>query len=100
MEETLKTLVKQIHSKLGESVDFLVVMGQNKNNIGVTAQGGDINKIAETLFFLIHQQEKDLSMNIYQIIKLIVVNMVKNNSIYAKDLLTAVTQYISLEHGK
>lgn len=100
MEQTLKELVEKISAGGGEDMNFLIVLAQNKEKLGITAQSGDINRIAETLFYIIHQQERPLSMNVYQIIKLIVINMVKNNSAFARDLLTEVTQYISIDHDK
>lgn len=100
MEQTLKSLVEKIHEDLGEEVNFLLVLNQAKDNKAISAQSGDTAKIAETLFYLIHQQERPLSMNVYNIIKLIVLNMVKNNSVFAKDLLSEVTQFISVDHGK
>lgn len=100
MEQTMKKLVEQISESMGDNSNFLIVLGQNDGDTGITAQGGDIMKLAQTLFYLIHQNEKPLSMNVYNIIKLIVVNMVKNNSDFGKDLLSAVTHYISIQDGK
>ena len=92
MEKELKqkmiNLQKKAAKELGEGTDMLITSFDN-GNCGCIMQGASQN-IAHSIFALIHDPKNEMSMNLYRIIKLVVLNIVNNESPYAMDLLTSI----------
>ena len=92
MEKELKKQMVNLHKRaikeLGEGADVLIT-AFNDGHCGSIMHGSSQN-IAHSLFALIHDQKNKMSMDLYRIIKLVVLNIINNESPYAMDLLTSI----------
>lgn len=81
-------LQKKATKELGEETDMLIT-SFNDGHCGCIMRGASQN-IAHSIFALIHDPKNEMSTNLYRVIKLVVLNIVNNESPYAMDLLTSI----------
>lgn len=93
MEQKTNELLKRAKEIYGEDVDFLIISHQNERCGGVTH--GDSDKIAESIFSAIHTPNNSLGPVLYRILKLVVVNTLKNSSTFTVDLLNTINTTLS-----
>lgn len=92
MEKELKTkmlgLQKKTVKDLGKDTDVLIA-SFNEGHCGCVMRGASQN-IAHSIFALIHDPKNSMGNDLYRVIKLVVLNIVNNESPYAMDLLTSI----------
>lgn len=92
MEKELKAkmenLQKKVVKELGESTDVLITSFDDGQCSCIMR--GNHQHIAQSLFALIHDPKNQIGMNLYRIVKLIVLNILSNESPYAIDLMTSI----------
>lgn len=94
---------KELMEKIAKSIpdeeeNFLCVLANN-DGTGITALKGDHVVIAKTLFYQM-MGDQPLNEQLYFIVKNVVINMVKNKTEFAKDLMREVTLEITAQNGK
>ncbi len=92
MEKDLKTKMENIKGiavkELGDTADTLLVSFDEGQCSCI--MHGESQNIAHAIFALIHNSQNQTSMDLYRIVKLIVLNIVNNESPYAMDLLQSI----------
>ena len=88
LKERMIELQNDVVKKLGDDSDLLVTVFNN-GQCGC-AMHGETQNIAHSLFALIHDNDSKLAPDLYRVIKLIVLNIVNNESPYAADLLQSI----------
>lgn len=88
LKEQMLSLQKKVVKELGEGSDVLITTF-NEGHCG-SIMRGEAQNIAHSLFALIHDQNNKMSMDLYRVIKLVVLNIVNNETPYAADLLTSI----------
>lgn len=96
----MNQLLNEIKEILPKEMDCLV-MGQNKEQIGVLMKG-DVENIAEALFFYMHNPAQENGANIYRIVKMVAMNIVSNRSIYRTNFINSLIEIMPQddEHDK
>ena len=88
LKEQMLSLQKKVVKELGEGSDVLITTF-SEGHCG-SIMRGEAQNIAHSLFALIHDQNNKMSMDLYRVIKLVVLNIVNNETPYAADLLTSI----------
>lgn len=88
LKEQMLSLQKKVLKELGEDSDVLITTFNN-GHCGSIMRGATQN-IAQSMFALIHDPKNKMSIDLYRVIKLVVLNIVNNESPFAADLLTSI----------
>lgn len=88
LKEQMLNLQKKVTKELGVGSDVLIITF-NEGHCG-SIMRGETQNIAHSLFALIHDPNNKISMDLYRVIKLVVLNIVNNESPFAADLLTSI----------
>lgn len=88
LKEQMLSLQKKVVKELGEGSDVLITTF-SEGHCG-SIMRGEAQNIAHSLFALIHDPNNKMSMDLYRVIKLVVLNIVNNETPYAVDLLTSI----------
>lgn len=87
LNKKLNSVKNKVMKEFGEDVDFLAVYSQD-DTCGLILHG-DSHQIAHSLFATIHS-DKEVSNDIYRIIKLVTLNIIGNETPYATDLINSI----------
>jgi len=88
LKEKMVDLQKKMVKELGEKADALITTF-NDGHCGCIMRG-EVQNIAHSMFALIHDKNNKMSLDLYRVIKLVVLNIVNNESPYAMDLLQSI----------
>lgn len=90
MKQKTEELLKQAQQIMGEDSDFLII-AHKEGQCGAVAHG-ETDNIAQAIFSCMHQPNNPIGQTLYRIIKLIVLNTLRNPSPYATDLINVIDQ--------
>ena len=88
LKEQMLSLQKKVVKELGEGSDVLITTF-SEGHCG-SIMRGEAQNIAHSLFALILDPNNKMSIDLYRVIKLVVLNIVNNETPYAVDLLTSI----------
>lgn len=88
MKQKTEELLKKAQQIMGDDSDFLIIAHKD-GQCGAVAHG-ETDNIAQAIFSCMHQPNNPIGSTLYRIIKLNVMNMLRNPSIYAKDMLDSI----------
>lgn len=88
MKQKTEELLKKAQEIMGDESDFLII-AHKEGQCGAVAHG-DSDTVAQAIFSCMHQPGDPIGQTLYRIIKLNVINMLRNQSIYAKDMLDSI----------
>lgn len=92
MEKRTNELLQKAIDIMGQDSDLLII-AHKEGQCGAVVHGGTGN-IAQAIFSCIHQPDNPTGNSLYQMIKLNAVNILKNPSPYAIDLIDAINNII------
>lgn len=92
MEEKTKQLLKKAREIMGDDADIFIIV--HKDTQCGTIMRGRPENIAHAAFSCIHLPDNPIGQNIYDIIKLNVINIINNPSPYTSDLINTITNIL------
>lgn len=88
MEQKIKKLLEKTTKIMGEDADILVLVHKDGKCGGIAH--GSTEALAESIFANIHNSADQMSSVLYRIIKLNVLNILGNPTVFAGDLMEAI----------
>ena len=88
IKEKMLSLQEKAIKEFGKDSDILITTFKDGHCGSIMR--GDAQNIAHSLFALIHDPNSKAGIDLYRVIKLVVLNIVSNESPFAADLLTGI----------
>lgn len=88
MQQQINELLRQTQETMGEKSDFIIVT--HSEGAYCTIIGGKEENIAEAIFTSMHDPDNSASPALYRILKLVVLNTIRNSSSFAHDLIDSL----------
>lgn len=92
MENKTNELLQEALQIMGNDSDLLILCHKNEQCGAVIH--GETYKVAQTIFSCIHQPGNPTGQALYEMIKLIVVNILRNPSPFAQNLIDTINNVI------
>lgn len=93
MKQKTENLLEQAKQIMGDESDFIIIAHQN-GQCGAVSHG-ETDNIAQAIFSCMHQPNNPIGQALYRIIKLNVMNMLRNPSAFSCDMIEMIDQILS-----